>query len=210
MDPIRGAGQEMARKKTKFQWEHGQPGTPGLPPEPPNFDDVDESELYPDGTDEAGRLDRTAHREEMAELKALAIRLAALPAAFRATLPLEEETLEALDRLAHADRTPARRRLVMRARLLLGGEDLIRLDAALAGDTPAAALERALIDWRTRILAGDDSVLQAFLAEYPRGDRQVLRTCVREARGTDDAGRRANKSLLKLLRAAALMTAEES
>ena len=192
----------MARKKTTFAWVRDEPIPGGIADEATDEADSEEDE----DRDASGRLDRVAHRARMEKMKELAIRLAALPPGLRAALPVEEQTLAALDQLAGSDRGPHRRRLVMRARLLLGGEDLARLEAALAGHTPAAARERALLGWRTRILAGDDSVLSAFLAEHSQADRQVLRACIREARGTDEGARRANRSLLRLLRDAVTAT----
>ncbi|MDP2308460.1 MAG: DUF615 domain-containing protein [Pseudomonadota bacterium] len=156
------------------------------------------------------RFDRNEHRAQMLDLKALANRLAKLPQGLRRTLPLDEELQGELDRLAAAAQLPHRRRLVMRVKLLLGAVDLVRLNAVLDGDTDAAALERVLQHWRTRILAGDDAVLQAFIDSFPAADRQALRTAAREARREGPVAARASSRLHKLLRDAASAPPESS
>ena len=148
---------------------------------PEELDAEGPSEADPDEPDDTGRLDRGEHRARMVDLKALANRLAKLSPGLRHRLPLGEELQHELDRLAEAPLISHRRRLVMRVKLLLGAEDLDRLEAVLGGDT-AAALERSLQKWRARILAGDDTVIQQFIDAYPTADRQGLRTAAREAR----------------------------
>lgn len=166
-----------------------------LPPEP-------EGDAVVADEPSAGRPIRSEHRAKMMDLKDLANRLAKLSAGARRQLPLDEETLAQLDRLAAADPRADRRRVLMRAKLLLGAEDLAKLDAALAGDTEAAAWEKESIRWRTRILAGDDTVLQEFVAAFPGVDRQAARTAAREARGQGPVADRARTRLLQLIRAA--------
>jgi ribosomal 50S subunit-associated protein YjgA (DUF615 family) len=154
-------------------------------------------------TEGGGRPIRSEHRAQMLDLKALANRIARLPERVRRALPLDEELQEELDRLAAAGLAPHRRRLLMRVKLLLGAVDLDRLHAVLDGNTDTAALERMLHQWRTRILAGDDTVLQGFIDTYPAADRQGLRTAAREARRQGPVAIRANARLLQLLREAA-------
>lgn len=137
------------------------------------------------------------------DLKALANHLATLPQRVRRALPLDEELQEQLDLLARAAGRPDRRRLLMRVKLLLGALDLVALDAALSGKGPAAERDRECVRWRTRLIAGDDQDLQAFVEEQPRADRQAIRASIRDARGEGPAAARAQTRLLELLRAAA-------
>lgn len=152
---------------------------------------------------------RNDHRAQMMDLKALANRLAKLPQGQRRTLPLDARLQDELDQLAAAGQMPHRRRLLMRVKLLLGSADLDRLAAVLEGDTDSAGLERALQHWRTRILAGDDAVLQSFIEAYPTADRQALRTAVRDARRPGPVAGRASYRLLQLLRAAAAVAPDD-
>ena len=156
----------------------------------------------------AKRLVRSEHRAAMMDLKALGNRLAKLPQSLRRTLPLDERLQDELDQLAAAGQMQHRRRLLMRVKLMLGSVDLDRLAAVLGGDTDQAALERVMQHWRTRILAGDDAVLQAFIEAYPAADRQALRTAVRDSRREGPAAARASYRLLQLLRAAAAVAPE--
>jgi ribosomal 50S subunit-associated protein YjgA (DUF615 family) len=145
---------------------------------------------------------RSEHRDDMMDLKEMANKLAAMPVGHRRTLPLGEELQEQLDLLGKIDGA-GRRRLLMRVKLLLGGLDRKLLEAALSGDTPAAARDRECIRWRTRLLAGDDVVLQQFIEAHPTADRQALRTHIRDARGTTPGAERARTRLLLLVREAA-------
>lgn len=145
------------------------------------------------------RAIRSEHRSQMLDLKALANRLAALPMGQRRTLPLDDELQDQLDHLATVVGSD-RRRVVMRTKLLLDAVDMVKLEAALAGDTPAAARDRACVQWRTRMIAGGDPVIQAFLEVHPRADRQAIRTSAREAGGEGHMAERARVRLLQLLR----------
>ncbi len=150
----------------------------------------------------ARRAIRSEHRGQMLDLKELANRISAMPLGVRRGLPLDDEAQAQLDLLAVASGSD-RRRVLMRAKLLIGAADLVALQAALEGDTPAAARDRLCIQWRTRLIAGDDVVLQAFIERYPGADRQAVRTATRDARGPGPAGERAKSRLLQLVRDAA-------
>ena len=151
---------------------------------------------------------RSEHREDMLDLKDIANRLATMPVGHRRTLPFDAELQEQVDLLARTEGA-GRRRLLMRVKLLLGGLDRTLLEAALAGDTPAAARDRECIRWRTRLIAGDDVVLQEFIEAHPDADRQALRTHVRDSRGTTPAAERARTRLLQLVREADAAIANE-
>ncbi len=151
------------------------------------------------GTEPDGRVVRKDHRAAMEDLKELANLLAALPPGQRRALPLDEETLDELERLAAAGQRPDRRRTLMRVKLLLAGNDLGPVRGALAGRTPAALAAQEAEAWRARILAGDDAVLTIFVDTHPWVDRQALRLAAREARGDTPAARRAQQRLFRLL-----------
>jgi ribosome-associated protein len=177
----------MSKKKQVFLWVR---------------DDIaEEEEEETDLSDEERRPERSEHRSQMADLKALANRLALLSPGQRRNLPLETEVLDQLDLLAAANLRPDRRRVLMRTKTLLGTADLEKLVAALEGDTPAALLDRELVYWRGRILQGDDQVIQAFMEKYPQADRQAIRNAAREARKAN--ANAALSRLLQLLRDAA-------
>lgn len=142
---------------------------------------------------------RSEHRGDMLDLKDMANRLADLSAGHRRTLPLDAETQDVLDLLARSEGA-GRRRVLMLAKRMLGAVDLVQLEAALHGDTPAAARDRECIRWRTRLVGGDDAVLQEFIEAHPGADRQAIRTSTRDARGTGPAAERARLRLLQLLR----------
>ena len=146
---------------------------------------------------------RSEHRAKMLDLKALANRIADMPQKARRALPLDDECQAQFDHLAACDPTPARRRSLMRAKLLLGRVDPLQLEAALVGKTSVAARDAEMVDWRTRILAGGDEDIQIFIERYPRSDRQALRANVREARQQGPAAQRAASRLLDQLRAGA-------
>lgn len=156
--------------------------------------------------EESGRQARGEHREQREDLKDLANRLARLSPKMRRTMPLDEETLAQLDLLAAAENRPDRRRVLMRASTLLANADQEKVEAALSGNTPANQWDRDIAHWRSRILAGDDRVIQSFLEAYPQSDRQAIRTAAREARAGASA---AAARLLQLLRDGASALVEE-
>lgn len=152
--------------------------------------------------EEAGerRPERGLHREAMRDLKLLANRLAKLPRSARRALPLDEDILDQLDKVADAGVSSERRRFLMRLKLLMRDIDFDKLQAALDGDTPAAALSRELERWRTRILNGGNEDIHAFLEVFPGGDSQQIRAAAREARGEGPNASRANRKLFQLLK----------
>lgn len=151
------------------------------------------------GTEDIGRVVRSDHRAAMDELKDLANHLADLPSGQRRGLPLDEEVLAELERLAAAGQRPDRRRLLMRVKLLLGESDLAPLRAYLAGETPAAIVARTAEEWRTRLLSGGDEILQRFMNAHPAADRQALRTALREARAEVLPEKRAFQRVFRIL-----------
>ena len=149
---------------------------------------------------------RSVHRAAMLDLKATANQIAALPTKARRALPLDDEAQAVFDQLATCEPTPERRRLVMRAKLMVGRVDPDLLAAALEGRTPASERDEILVNWRKTLLEGTEQALSAFIASYPGADRQQLRTTVRESKGTGPVAERAKARLLAELREAAART----
>ena len=124
------------------------------------------------------------------------------------SLPLSEETLDAMDR-AREMRSKRSvksgvRRQFKRTSLLLRAEDVDAIREALSpegGSAQDRAL-RAAEHWRTRLLGGGDDVLSELLEAHPEGDRQRLRQLIRQGRkGAEGELNRAAKELFKQLRA---------
>jgi len=167
----------------------------------PAVEDVESEDVS--AADEAGgRMVRSEHRADMDALKAFTNRLAELPPGRRRELPLGDDAREALEQLAASGPTPARRRALMRCKLLLAHEDLDALTAEVEGRGARALAGQVAEHWRDQLLAGDDTTLQGFLAAHPSGDRQALRGAMREARGAPPAAARAERRLFELVRAA--------
>lgn len=178
----------MSRRKTVLHEVNPPPPPPGAP--------------EPDEDEDDGRPIRSEHRARMMDLRELVNRMAAATPSIRRSLPLPHEVIDLLEQIAAAGVRPDRRRLVMRARLVMGEDvDVAALEAHLAGHTPAAALERRLTAWRTRILEGGDPAIQRFVEAWPGADRQGIRALAREAR-VEAPGGSANRRLYRLLREA--------
>lgn len=181
----------MPKRKQAFWW---------VGEEPPEDDEVEEV---------GNRLDRDEHREQMEDLKDLTNRLAALSPKVRRTMPLDEETLDQLDLLAAAAHRPDRRRVLLKARQMVALADPEKLEAALAGNTPANQWDREMVHWRNRIVAGDDRVIQEFVQTFAGADRQAIRSLARVARGEGKEAIAAQGRLLQTLRDAAKQPVDE-
>ena len=146
---------------------------------------------------------RSVHRAAMMDLKATANHIATLPTKVRRALPLDDEAQAVFDQLAACAPTPERRRLVMRAKLMVGRVDPDVLAAALDGRTASKELDEMLVAWRKRLLDGSDSELSLFIQTFPQADRQKLRTTLRDGKGQGATAERAKSRLLDELRQAA-------
>ena len=131
---------------------------------------------------------RTQQRIEALEIRNLAEKLVALPAAQLARLPIPEElmphiveTQRITSHLAH------KRQLQFLAKQMRREEDevLEAIRDAMDEGGEAARRETALLhqaeQWRDRLLADGDDALAALLEEFPTADRQKLRQLVRNA-----------------------------
>ncbi len=190
----------MARKKSNFRWVRDDDAADGaLSPAVPALPEAEGEVDAEDGV--RTRPERKEHRARMHDLKELTNRIAELPLGQRQALPLDPETHAEIDRLAHAQ-GPDRRRRLMRARLLLAQNDLDAVLEALGGTTAAVTLERRVVSWRTRLVSGDDTVIQAFIEAYPSADRQALWGSLREVRADPAAMPRLSRMIRETLKQA--------
>ncbi len=131
---------------------------------------------------------RTQQRGEALEIRSLAEKLVALPAAQLARLPIPEElmphiveTQRITSHIAH------KRQLQFLAKQMRREEDevLEAIRDAMDEGGEAARRETALLhqaeQWRERLLADGDQALADLLGAFPTADRQKLRQLVRNA-----------------------------
>lgn len=148
------------------------------------------------------RAIRQREKDEARELELWVRRLAEVPRGRWHTLGLSDEVLKGLEQYTGMSRTPARGRIARRLKQLLRHEDMEAVEAALAGDSEQDQRLRALERWRDRLVAGDDSDLQAFIEDHPAADRQRLRALLRQARGEGKGAAKAMKAVFQELKAA--------
>lgn len=131
---------------------------------------------------------RSQQREGALEIRSLAEKLVALPAAQLARLPIPEdlmphivETQRITSHIAH------KRQLQFLAKQMRREDDevLEAIRDAMGEDGEAARRETAQLHraehWRDRLLSESDAALTDLLAEHPSADRQRLRQLVRNA-----------------------------
>ena len=129
-------------------------------------------------------VSKTQLKRESHEIQDLGKRLTALSADHLARIPLDEKVLDAI---ALARKISNKRSALKRQYQYLG--KLLR-----STDTDAIAEQLALIDnesqlsinrhhqaehWRDRIINDGESVIEAFMSEWPNADRQQLRQLAR-------------------------------
>jgi len=156
----------------------------------------DQDEVALERKDRRTRIDI---QSENKALEALALELAAIQPKDLDSLPLDDDTREAIATYVRIGGKSAKRRQLLWVQNRLRTQDLDELREAMEGEPESVALERHTTRWRTRLVDGGDPDLQAFLDAFPRGDRQQLRTLIRKARGTTDPGRKAFRQLYKAL-----------
>lgn len=158
-----------------------------------------------DQPDEAvERVNRQSHREqrqEDSEVGALAQRLLDTPASQRSHYPISERMLALL---AEHDRIEgsARNRQMRLIKKTLRADDMAAIAATFEQGSPEEHRLQSMERWRTRIIAGDDTDIQAFVETYPDADRGTLRTLARAARKEGTAATKATKRLFQLLKSA--------
>ncbi len=131
---------------------------------------------------------RSQNRREALEVLALGETLVSLTPAQLARLPIPEDLLEHIEYSKRITAHGARKRqLAFLAKQMRREEDAtleaIRdaLEANSATSKRSVALMHRIERWRERLLAEGDAALAELLEEFPDGDRQQLRTLVRNA-----------------------------
>jgi ribosome-associated protein len=144
------------------------------------------------------QLKRDAHA-----LQQLGVALLGIPEQDWLTLNLPETLVRAL---RDAKQTPShgarKRQLQFIGKLMrnIDPEPVQRYFERLRLDTRQQLLrQHALEDWRDRMLAQGDSVIDAYLSDHPGADRQQLRQLVRQAK-KEQAGNKPPKSSRALFR----------
>ncbi len=129
-------------------------------------------------------------KREMLALQKLGERLAGLRPDVLAGIPLQEGLRVALEDARRIVAHGARRRQMQLIGKLMRSADAHAIRAALERiDSPGREQTRRLHhieQWRTRLLEQGPEALTAFLAEYPRADRQHLRQLLRRARHEEE------------------------
>lgn len=174
---------------------------------PPGQSDPEPEELLDEDGNPIWGPSRTQVRREASAVSDLALELVKLPKARVATMPLDEETREAIELCARLIKNARARQLRLVAKLLrgLGPEELKALQV-LVTEPPGRTSDEHLYEfWRRRLLAEGDAVLGEFVAEYPNADRQHLRQLIRSAKRqpADARTAKAARQLLRAIRATA-------
>ena len=129
-------------------------------------------------------LSKSARKREWQAVVALAESIVALGRADLRQLPLEAETLAALE-ATQAMKKGARKRQLKTAAALLAGDDLVAVRAALEErNKPHRQAVRRFHEveqWRDALITGDAGLLEVLRSEYPHGDHDALEAAVRAA-----------------------------
>lgn len=164
-----------------------------------------EQETYEDELPE--RPSKSQLKREDRALQDLAQELAALTAAQLARIPLDDRVKTALELAQRIDpHSNARRRQIRYAAGFFREIDVTPIRDALnklrGFDAVATREHHALEAWRDRLINEGDSALAAFMAEYPRADRQKLRALLMDIHREREkkAPPRAARLLFKRLR----------
>lgn len=156
-----------------------------------------------DSNDSDEPVSKSQRKRDHQAVQALVTQLAALPETQFATLPLDDDTRDAIAACRDMSRG-ARKRQVKFAATRLAAADLSAITAALdALERPARDAVRAFHateSWRDRLVAADATVDEA-LTHFPAIERTELERLVREAREQAAHGRppRAARALFRLL-----------
>ena len=143
--------------------------------------EFDEGPVY------AERPNKTAIKREMLALRELGRELVALGDAKLAEVPLDERLRDAIVLARKLKKAALRRQLIYIEKLMRPLEeeevDAIRRALARIHQPHRDDVERLhrLEDWRDRLIAGDDALLNEIVTRYPAAERQHIRQLVRNA-----------------------------
>ena len=144
-------------------------------------------DLDDDGPIYAERPNKTAIKREMLALRELGKELVALSDVKLAEVPLDERLRDAIVLARRLKKAALRRQLIYIEKLMrpLEEEEVEAIRRALARihQPRRDEVERLhrLEDWRDRLIAGDDALLNDIIARYPIAERQHIRQLVRNA-----------------------------
>ncbi|HEY2394998.1 MAG TPA: ribosome biogenesis factor YjgA [Rudaea sp.] len=159
-----------------------------------------------DGDDDVSRSQR---RREALDVLRLAHALSEMSDAQLKSIPLSGELLDEVRRARSVSQQIARKRqnqFVAKQMRRLDDNELDAIRAAIEHDRDRGRRETAELHqveaWREHLIAEGDEALGSFLTEYPRADRQQLRTLARQARSERAAGKppHAYRELFRMLR----------
>ncbi len=156
-------------------------------------DDAEEMRVY------AERPNKTAIKRDMLALRALGKRLAALHPSRLDEVPIDDTLRDAIVLARRLKKGALKRQFIFIEKLMrpLGAEEVDAIRDALDQiDQPhrdEVARLHQLEDWRDRLLAGDDALLNDIIAQYPAAERQHLRQLIRNA-GREAAANKPPKS----------------
>lgn len=174
-----------------------------------------EEELDEDGVEYyAIRPNKSQLKRDIAELAVFAETLAKLPLGQLKQFAMDDELFKAVVAAGAMPPTGARKRQIKYICGLFRKMDIAPLRETLARlqskSAHAVREHHAAERWRDQLLAGDDSVLTRFLAEFPQADRQVLRQLLRNAKKEPVGTANAQKQALLLYRAIKAVLSEET
>jgi len=165
-------------------------------------DDDDDEDGLEDGAE--AEKSKSQIKRELLALDPLTEELMELPDRQLNSLGLSDNLLAAL-RTARNLKRGALKRQLRYARGLLAEEDHVGVAAAVAAFKQPRREQvdamHELEDWRERLIAGDQALLDDLFGRYPDVDRQQLLQLVRNAKAERLAGKtpRAARALFKLL-----------
>ncbi|MCB8889696.1 ribosome biogenesis factor YjgA [Vreelandella malpeensis] len=135
--------------------------------------------------EESMRPSKSQLKREMHELQALGETLIAMKPEERARFPLSDDMLAAIDETSRIRSHEGRRRHMQYVGKLIRKEDLVAIQAVFdtieAEKTQRDHAFHRLEKWRDRLVTEGDPAVDAFLAEHPSADRQLIRQLVRNA-----------------------------
>lgn len=138
---------------------------------------------YDDSLD--GEKSKTQVKREQQALVELGARLTTLKPDVLDKLPLTDNLRRALAEAPKHTANIAKKRHILFIGRLMRDQDqeaiLALLDQLDSSTRQYNERFHSLERWRDRLIAGDDSVLEKFVTDYPDADRQQLRSLIRQA-----------------------------
>ena len=143
--------------------------------------DHDEGPVY------AERPNKTAIKRQMLALRELGRELIALPPARLEEIPLDERLREAIELARRLKKGALKRQLIFIEKLMrpLDDDEVGAIRRALVQihqpHREEVARLHQLEQWRDRLIAGDEDLLNRIVGDHPAAERQHIRQLVRNA-----------------------------